>query len=58
VYREGELYGTEVGTEMTTCRGHGVDDEGPDLVAQLVKLFARESFDVSGRLDALEEGRD
>src|SRR5688572_25788277 len=52
VQRDRELDGAQAGTEVSTGPGDRVDQRGPDLHRQLLKLTVRELFQVGGRVDA------
>ena len=47
---ERQLDDTEVGAEMTPGRGHGVDDEGPDLLSEDRQLVQAQVAKVTGLL--------
>ena len=58
VQGQGQLDGAEVGPEMPSGGRHGVDDEGPDLLAQFGELLLVQALDICWRLDAWQDHGD
>ncbi len=52
VQSDGELHHAEVGAEVAAGLGDGVDEEGPDLLRQLVKLRRGEPVQIARSPDA------
>ena len=55
VQGQGELHRAQIRSQVAAGRGHRVDDERPDLLAQLDELLVVQALDVGGRLDALQD---
>ncbi|CAM5529107.1 hypothetical protein STENM223S_01087 [Streptomyces tendae] len=52
VQGEGEFHHAEVGAEVAAGLGHGLDEEGTDLLGQLVQLFQAEPVQIARSRDA------
>lgn len=57
VQSHGQLHRAEVGAEMPTCFGHGLNQVRAQLIGQRRQLVARHSTQVCGRVDGLQQIR-